>query len=261
MTNPVGFPIWYELMTRDPDAAKAFYEPLFGWTVSGRSDQPGMDYRMIDTGGGNLVGGVLALSQEQVDGGAHPGWFAYLGVDDVDAVAAMVGERGGGIQMAPFDIPGAGRAALVTDPQGNPFYIMRGASDATSTAYQRMGMGKCNWNELVTADQAAGNAFYADVFGWSYPDKMTMPGDLGDYTFVQAGDDTIGATMQSNPHHPPGWTFYFRAPDIDAAAAHVAAVGGKVLQGPMEVPGGDMVLVATDPEGSRFGVAAPGKQN
>lgn len=258
MPNPHGFPIWYELMTRDPDAAKAFYDPLFNWTMAGKGDQPGMDYRMIDTGGGNFVGGVFGLAQEHVDGGAFPTWMVYLGVDDTDATAAKVKAAGGTITIEPFDIPEAGRAAMGTDPQGNPFYFMRGASPESSTAYQRMGMGKCNWNELMSRDQASSNAFFADVFAWSYPDKMPMP-DMGDYIFVQAGDETIGATMQSNAAYPPGWTFYFRAPDIDAAAAHITAAGGNVLQGPMEVPGGDMVLVATDPEGVRFGVAAPGK--
>ena len=259
MPNPHGYPIWYELMTRDPAAAKAFYDPLFGWTMSAKSDQPGMDYRMIDTGGGNFVGGVFVLGRDDVDGGAFPIWLVYLGVDDVDATAGQVKERGGDVHLAPFDIPGAGRAAMVGDPAGNPLYIMCGSSSESSTAFDRMGMGKCNWNELASRDQTASNAFFAEVFGWVYPDKMTMPGDMGDYVFIQAGADTIGASMRAQADHPAGWTFYFRAPDIDAAAAHIASAGGQVLQGPMEVPGGDMVLVAKDPEGVRFGVAAPGK--
>jgi len=71
--------------------------------------------------------------------------------------------------MAPFDIPNVGRMAMLADPQGIPFYVMRGASDEVSTAWERTGMGKCNWNELATPDQTAANAFYAKVFGWKYP--------------------------------------------------------------------------------------------
>lgn len=262
MPNPHGHPIWYELMTRDPAGAKSFYDPLFGWTIADKSDQPGMDYRMIDTGHGNFVGGMMPLTAEMQAGGAAPTWLVYLGVDDVDGTAAKVKDQAGEIHLEPFDIPGAGRAAMGADPQGNPFYLMRGSSPEDSTAYERMGMGKCNWNKLISRDHAATNAFFTRVFDWRYPHKMEMPGDLGDYTFVHVGgsDEAIGATMQAHPDHPPGWTFYFRAPDIEVAATHIAAAGGKVLQGPMEVPGGDMVLVATDPEGVRFGVAAPGKQ-
>lgn len=257
MPNAHGTPIWYELMSNDPEASKAFYDAIFSWNV-----QPPpageQDYRMIDTGSG-LVGGVLKLTQGMRDGGARPVWLMYIGVEDVDACAKTIEAAGGSIHLAPFDIPGIGRIAMAADPQGIPFYIMRGASNEESTVFERTGMGKCNWNELSTPDAVAANAFYAKVFGWSYPDKMSMPGDMGDYVFVAVGETTIGATMKRPPGGPTGWQFYFRARDIDEAATTIAAKGGKVLDGPMEVPGGDRVLVAEDPHGVRFGVAAPGK--
>src|SRR3546814_15278463 len=88
--------------------------------------------------------------------------------------------------MPPWRIEGVGRMALVRDPQGNPFYVMRGASDENSTAFSRDGMGKCNWNELATTDQEGAHAFYAAVFGWTFPDRMPM-GEMGDYVFVEIG--------------------------------------------------------------------------
>ena len=255
--NPEGTPIWYELMTADPDASKAFYDNVIGWTIEARPSGP-MDYRMIDSGNGGQVGGVMRLTEEMIAGGAKPTWLFYIGVDDVDASIAKIEAAGGSVLMPAWDIPGIGRLAMVADPQGIPFYIMRGASDASSTAFERTGMGKCNWNELSTPDQAGANAFYATVFGWTYPDKMPM-GPLGDYVFIQAGDQTIGATMQTPPQgQPSAWQFYFRAPDIEAAAAKVTAQGGTVHAGPMEVPGGDRIIVASDPHGVMFGVVGPG---
>jgi predicted enzyme related to lactoylglutathione lyase len=259
MPNPQGFPIWYELLSSDAAGSKAFYDAVIGWTVGDQSAAPGMDYRMIATAGGDFVGGMMPLRPEMQAGGAKPTWLFYIGVEDVDAKAAEVKAKGGSVHLAPFDIPGAGRAAMVADPQGNPFYIMRGASDGTSTAFDRTRMGKCNWNELNTVDQVAGNAFYADVFGWSYPDKMTMPGDMGDYVFVDVAGTQIGATMTAPPGTPTGWRFYFRTPDIDATAAKVTDNGGKVLMGPHEVPGGDRIIVATDPQGVEFGAVGPGQ--
>src|SRR3546814_13427922 len=85
--------------------------------------------------------------------------------------------------------------ALVRDPQGNPFYVMRGASDENSTAFSRDGMGKCNWNELATTDQEGAHAFYAAVFGWTFPDRMPM-GEMGDYVFVVAAGTPIGARSE-----------------------------------------------------------------
>jgi len=256
MPNPEGTPIWYELLTDDHDASKAFYDHVIGWTLGGKPDGA-MDYRMIQTADGSMVGGVMKLSDEMKAGGAKPTWLFYIGVDDVGASHAKVLAAGGTSLMAPFDIPGAGRAAFVTDPQGNPFYIMRGNSPENSAAFDRMGMGKCNWNELTTTDQTAGNAFYADVLGWTYPDKMPM-GEMGDYIFIDAAGQTIGATMKQSNSAPTGWRVYFRTPDIEATAAKVKEAGGTVMMGPMEVPGGDRIIVATDHQGVVFGAVGPG---
>ncbi len=258
MTNPEGTPIWYELLTADPDASKAFYDHVIGWTIEAQPSGP-MDYRMIGTVGNDRVGGVMRLTPEMQAGGAKPTWLFYIGVDDVDATVGKITAAGGSVLMAPFDIPGVGRLAFVADPQGAPFYVMRGASEESSTAYDRTGMGKCNWNELTTTDQTAANAFYASVFGWSYPDKLSM-GELGDYVFVAVGDTTIGATMtRPAGGPPPSWQFYFRAPDIEAAAAKVGEAGGTVHHGPQEVPGGDRIIIASDPHGVMFGVVGPGQ--
>jgi predicted enzyme related to lactoylglutathione lyase len=256
MTNPHGTPIWYELQATEIEAAKAFYEPVIGWTVGPKPEGP-MDYRMIDTGDGQ-VGGLARLVPGMTPDCMAPGWKVYFGVDDVDATAAEIAGAGGSVHLAPFDLEGVGRMAFCADSQGNVFYIMRGFSDETSTAFERTGMGKCNWNELVTADQEAGNAFYARVFGWKYPDSMPMPG-MGDYVFVEAGGETIGATMNHAGDMPAGWQFYFRVPDIEAAAERFRAHGGTLFIEPMEVPGGDRIIFGIDPAGTPVGVVGPGE--
>lgn len=258
MPNPEGTPIWYELLSADPDASKAFYDHVIGWNVEATPSGE-MDYRTITTAGGEHVGGLMRLTSEMSSGGAKPTWLFYIGVNDVDASLEKITGAGGRVVMPAWDIPGVGRLALVTDPQGIPFYVMRGASDESSNAFDRMGMGKCNWNELLSADQAGAQKFYADAFGWSYPDKMSM-GDAGDYIFIQAGDQMIGATaLHTGEGPPPAWRFYFRAPDIEAAAAKVSEGGGTVMMGPHDVPGGDRIIIASDPHGVVFGVVGPGK--
>jgi predicted enzyme related to lactoylglutathione lyase len=257
MTNAYGTPIWYELVSPDPGASRTFYDAVLGWEIDAASP-PGMDYRMIATGNGN-VGGVMRLTDEMAAGGATPKWLFYIAVEDVDATAAAITAAGGAVLMPAWSIPGIGRMAVVADPQGIPFYIMRGDSDEASTAFDRTDMGKCHWNELVTSDQPSANAFYATLFGWSYPNKMVLPDGRGDYVFIHAGDGEIGATMpRQSPEQPLGWQFYFRAPDIEASAAAVRDGGGTVLLGPHEVPDGDRIIVATDPHGVVFGVVAAG---
>ncbi|MCP3730528.1 VOC family protein [Sphingomonas sp. MG17] len=261
MTNPHGSWIWYELMTPDAQASRAFYEGVVGWKIDAESAMPGMEYRMIHAADGQ-AGGVMTLDADMLAGGARPCWLGYVGVDDVDTTVEQLKAAGGSVHLPPQDIPDVGRFAMVADPQGVPFYVMRGASDEDSNAYGRMATGHVSWNELQTSDDAASFTFYNGLFGWEKAGGMPMP--WGEYAFLRnkgAGDamDAVwGAMMpREKPEHPVGWTFYFRVPDIEAAHARVKELGGTPLSDPMEVPGGERVFHATDPHGAVFGLVAP----
>ena len=258
MANKHGEFIWYELLTPDSDASKAFYDSVVGWSI-GAKPEGDMDYRMIQAPDG-AVGGVMQLNADMIAGGAKPTWLGYFGVDDVDAAVASITAAGGQVHLPAFDIPGVGRIAMVTDPQGVPFYVMRGASDGTSTAYSRHGLGHVSWNELLTPDDAAALAFYDKQLNIKKVGAMPM-GAMGDYSFISnsEGGEAIGAVMKAPPGAPSAWSFYFRVSDIEAAQHTIEQSGGKVAHGPMEVPGGEMVLQASDPHGARFGLVAPGK--
>lgn len=255
MSNPHGTPIWYELGALDPDAAKTFYEAVAPWTIGARPAGE-IDYRMIAVVGADNVGGLARHDPAVAPPVVKPGWRIYFGVDDVDATAAAITAAGGSVHFGPFDLEGVGRMAFVADPQGNTFYVMHGATGgATSTAFVRDGLGKARWNELITADAVAGNAFYAEVFGWTYPDKMTMPGDMGDYTYIECAGQRLGATMKGQPGQPTGWHTYFGVADIDRAADTFRAGGGTIAMGPMEVPGGERVFMGADAAGTPVGFA------
>src|SRR5437016_611620 len=77
-----GSYIWYELMTPDPDAAKAFYDAVVGWDIEPRPSGE-MDYRMIRRSGGRGAGGVMRLTDDMKQHGARPTWLGYIFVDDV----------------------------------------------------------------------------------------------------------------------------------------------------------------------------------
>jgi predicted enzyme related to lactoylglutathione lyase len=251
MRNKHGDFIWYELMTGDAEAASAFYGAVLGWRMS--KAPGGMDYHQVMAEDGDFVGGMLPLNEDMRAGGARACWVGYIGVDDVDASAAAITKAGGRVLMPARDIPGVGRIAMVSDPQGVPFYIMRGAVDGVSRAFasERPQPGHCAWNELFTTDQAAAVQFYGKQFGWTVDGEMDM-GPLGKYQFLRHGF-MLGAVMTKPPHVPvPGWNFYFRVTDIDTATATVKARGGQVLHGPQEVPGGDFVINGIDPQGAGF---------
>ena len=249
MCNQHGDFTWYELLTSDPQAAKRFYDPVAGWTIEAQASGD-IDYRMIDTGDG-LVGGTMTLTREMADHGARPTWLGYVGVDDVGATLAKIETEGGKTLTPAADMDGVGRIAMAADPQGNPFYVMRGAVDDVSTAFAPEKFGHTAWNELSTSDLDAARHFYPTVFGWTLGDVMPM-GEMGDYQFIDHGGRMIGAMLKAPPGAPGGWGFAFHNRDVDAAVDRIRELGGKVDQGPMEVPGDQRAVMATDPEGVPF---------
>ncbi len=249
MPNSDGDHVWYELLTTDPDAASDFYTDVVKWKVRG-SGMPGMDYRLLSAADADIAGLMKMPSGAPM----QPGWLGYVGVAVVDAKAKQIEKLGGSIHMQPQDIPNVGRFAMVADPQGAVFYVMRGESPTPSTAFKPMTEGHCGWNELVTSDQNAALDFYGGLFGWEKGDAMPM-GDLGDYRFIQRNGEMIGAMMNRPPEAPRAmWNYYFRVSGIDAAADRIRARGGTVTFGPTEVPGGDWVVNAVDPQGVRLGL-------
>jgi predicted enzyme related to lactoylglutathione lyase len=115
MANREGTPIWYELMTDKPDAAQEFYAAVMSWTFAAMPGDPTIDYRIASAGKETVAGVMRTPDHAQ---GMPNMWFVYVGVDDVDASAEKVKTLGGNIDIEPTDIPGVGRFAFCTDPQG-----------------------------------------------------------------------------------------------------------------------------------------------
>ena len=258
-----GHLIWYELMTSDGYASKAFYDKVIGWQI-GEPVAEYQGYRMIGRSDGGFAGGVLQLTDEMKEHGAGPTWLGYIGVDDADAAVAAIEQAGGKALMPAFDIPKVGRVAMVTDPQGVPFYVMKpippeGQEGQQSDVFSVDQPQRVRWNELATTDPYAALDFYRDQFGWTQEGAMPM-GEMGDYRFIQANGVNIGAVMNKPPQLPVSkWTYYFGVEDIDRAAEAVKTGGGQVVNGPMEIPGGEFAANAIDPQGAAFGLVGPRK--
>jgi len=256
--------IWYELMTPDANGARAFYSKVVGWTIGASEGEPG--YAMIE-GSEGMVGGMLTLSAEMQQHGARPVWLGYVAVDDVDQALTSITHGGGKVLMAATEIP-QGRFAMVADPQGAVFYVMtpkpppgQEGKESLAFSYERKRIGHCAWNELMTSDPAAARSFYSQLFGWVKDGEMEM-GPLGKYEFLshasrrsaaRMGSGMLGAVMPMMPDAPgPAWSHYFRVADIDAAKAAIEDNGGRVLNGPNEIPGGDFSMNGVDPQGAVF---------
>lgn len=264
MAEDRGAFIWYELMTDDPDGARAFYRAVVGWEIEpeGQSMPTGTTYRMIGRSDGGFAGGVLSISDDMRQNGAAPAWLGYIHHPDVDAAVEAVTGAGGAVHLPAMDMEGVGRMAMVSDPQGAVFYLMTptppcGNPDAQSDVFAYEKPQHVRWNELQTTNPAAAVALYGELFGWEQRDKMPM-GELGDYLFIHRGEGMIGAIMPKMPDVPQSvWSYYIGVDDIDRAAAAVTGGGGQLLGEIMEIPGGEFAVQCLDPQGAAIGLVGP----
>ncbi|RMH12993.1 MAG: VOC family protein, partial [Gemmatimonadetes bacterium] len=248
--------VWYELMTTEPGAAEAFYAKVCGWGSAPYEvgDQP---YTVWMNGEASL-GGLMRLPDEAVAAGAPPHWLGYVATDDVDATVEQAKGMGAGVLMGPMDVPEVGRLAVLRDPQGAVFAVYRPAGEAPGHAPPAE-MGEVSWHELHTEGWEQAWDFYATLFGWTKTEAMDM-GDMGTYQMFATGPDgvTVGGMFDKMPEVPVcHWLFYVQVPDLEAALAAVNEGGGRVLNGPMEVPGGDRVAHCVDPQGAVFALHSP----
>src|SRR5688500_10119997 len=243
----LGSFVWCELLTTDPAAAGPFYSKVVGWTTA----PFGPAYTTFNTKSGS-VGGMMALPDDAKRMGAPPNWLMYVGTPNVDETATRVAQLRGRVLKQPADIPGTGRFAVVQDPHGATFGIY--TPNTPRAAKAKPDAGEFSWFELYTPHPDGAWSFYQSLFGWEKTSAMDM-GEMGVYQmFGRGGGIPNGGIMKPPPGAPAAWQPYVRVADAKAAAATAQAAGGKIVNGPMEVPGGDWIAQGMDPQGAMFAV-------
>lgn len=254
MSQPSSPFVWYELMTSDPGSAQTFYSQVIGWQAADAGMQ-GMPYTLLSAGP-HQVGGLMALPAEACAAGVPPHWIGYVAVSDVDAQAADVQAAGGRVLRAPADIPGVGRFAVVADPHGAALCLFKDKGGEFNPPPPGT-PGTVGWHELMAGALEPAWDFYSRLFGWTKAEAIDM-GPMGVYQLFAAGSHPIGGMMTKPPEVPVAcWMYYFNVEAIDAAIDRVKAGGGRVLNGPQQVPGGSWIAPCTDPQGAAFAMVAP----
>ena len=248
----LGSFVWCELLTTDPAAAESFYKKVVGWTATPFG--PDGSYTVLNNSSGSGVGGVMKLPDQAKQMGAPPHWMMYIGTPDVDGMAMRIVQLGGRVHKQPEEIPTVGRFAVVQDPFGASFAIFTPKPAPGSPAPKKGPIGDFSWFELYTPNPEGAWKFYNTLFGWEKTSAMDM-GEAGVYQmFGRGGGIPNGGIMKPPPGAPPAWMPYAMVKDAKAAAATAAANGGKIVVGPIEVPGGDWIAQGMDPQGAMFAV-------
>jgi len=243
-----GHFVWYEHLTTNAQAAIAFYTEVVGWKTQPFPE--GGDYVMW-VGSQGPLGGVYQLPDQAAAMGAPPHWMGHVQVDDVDATVKLAVKLGGKVHKQPTDIPTIGRFAVIADPQGAPISVFKPMSGMERHDLSKE--GELCWNELLTSDSASAVQFYSALLGWNVVQEMDM-GPMGTYRIFGLGDEAFGGmmTVPSETPAPAAWMYYVNTLDLDATLARATKRGAKVINGPMEVPGGGRIVQLTDPQGVAF---------
>lgn len=245
MAHKRGKFIWYEHVSPDPSQARAFYAELFGWRVD---DVPmgGAPYPMLHNAG-VPIGGLRADAS-----GVPSHWASWISTDDVDATARLAEQNGAKVALPPTDFPGAGRGAVLQDPQGAYVGIWTSAGGSDPDDVERASPGAFCWTELTTSDPDAALAFYRSVFGYT---SEAMPMPEGAYHLLKRDGALRGGLMRNpQPGMPPCWTPYVEVADADATAAKAKSLGAQICVAPTDIPNVGRFAVLQDPQGAVLGI-------
>jgi predicted enzyme related to lactoylglutathione lyase len=238
--------VWHDLTTDDPASCKKFYAALLGWEFVDTTVL-GHPYSVARLGK-KAVGGIHAPRTESA-GKTPAHWLSYMSVADVDALVAKAKAEGGGVLAGPLDVGSIGRAAVLRDPQGAPFGLVRlSAGDPPDPVAPVQ--GTFFWNEYLTHDLDATLAFYNALI----PHEVTVSkAELGaSYVVLKHGRARAGVfrVPDTEKDVPPNWLPYVLVADPAALAARVSSLGGRVLIAPRpEIRKGSLAVVA-DPTGA-----------
>jgi predicted enzyme related to lactoylglutathione lyase len=239
---------WADSGTTDIEAAKAFYEAIFGW-----------GYRIVDESGYTMcllgsepVAGLYPFTEEMVQMGAAPYWLPYVAAADADATMAKAVSLGAQPTAEVFDVPDQGKGGAFTDPTGAlcGFWQPGGHQGFGLQGVQ----GTVGWNELQTNDPAGAGSFYSSLFGWQ-PEVMNMEG--GPYTLFKHDEVNRAGMMAITPvmgEVPPNWAVYFFADDTHATVAAARGAGGTVIVPPMSVGSWGRMAVLRSADGACFSI-------
>jgi predicted enzyme related to lactoylglutathione lyase len=249
---------WIELGTSDSEAAKSFYNQLFGWDYEDNPMGEHGTYTIIKLNG-KEVGGLYKLFPELVDQGVPPHWLSYIAVTNADDAVEKAKAAGATIMNGPMDVMTAGRMAVMKDPTGAAFAVWQ-AKDSKGLQV-RGEPGSLVWNELGTRDTGKGGEFYSNFFGWT---RQPFPGSPIEYTiFNNGGANGVGG-MYKIPAEmgpvPPHWLVYFAVADCDATVQKTTQLGGKVMKPAEDIPGVGRFAILLDPQNAAFAILKPQPQ-
>jgi predicted enzyme related to lactoylglutathione lyase len=239
--------VWFDLLSEDVDAARAFYRDLFGWRIQPTDDDG--TYLMIHNGS-RAIGGIVA-HENRAPQAVESLWIGSLSVEDVDRAAAAVRNHGGTVLEGPLNAMPRGRMALFADPAGAVLALLRTHSGDPADAPP--GEGDWLWTDLIIDDAGPVKDFYYPVAGFTL--RALEDREQHSYSVFMAGrQPRAGMVVLDWEGIEANWLPYVRVMDLAATIASARRLGGRLL---IEH---DDVAVLLDPTGAAFGIQELAKE-
>jgi uncharacterized protein len=232
MADPV---VRFEIGAAEDQPLVKFYGELVGWGLQWVVD----GYTLVDTRGGTGINGGIGRSQS-----GDPWATFYVEVEDLQAALDRAEGLGGRTVWPVTELPGMA-FAMFHDPDGLLVGLQRGGAMEMVSRGPSEGDGAAvDWFEVLGADAARSQAFYAELFGWTV--SQGAYGQVGPGAGIGGG---IGAGG------PDRWaTVYASVGDVEATLARAEALGGSRVYGPKPVDDHTETGAFRDPAGNVFGV-------
>jgi predicted enzyme related to lactoylglutathione lyase len=247
--------VWHDLATTDVEGAKAFYSAIAPWTTTPWDDDG--DYFLWERDGAP-VGGMsrLTAAADQAAAAGPPNWMPSVFVYDVDATVRRVSKLGGTVLVQPREVPHVGCWAIIAGPEGAPLSLFEPSSKNPPGHAGAPRVGEFAWHELSSDDWQRSLEFYRQLVGWELIRQHDM-GANGTYvTFGQKGEALGGMYTRHDAAGRSSWTSYVEVPSVKQAMETVKSLGGRVMDGPHEVPGGSWIAMCSDPQGAAFAITS-----
>ncbi|HEY4304839.1 MAG TPA: VOC family protein [Gemmatimonadaceae bacterium] len=245
--------VWHDLATTDVEGARTFYSALAPWTTKPWDDDG--EYILWEKEG-TPVGGVTHLADATDRTSSPPSWLPSVFVYDVDDCVRHVPQLGGKVLMQPREIPHIGCWAIIAGPDGAAISIYEPSSKSPPGNDGVPKVGEFAWHELSSNNCEQSLQFYARLFGWEKIREHDM-GENGTYVvFGQKGKALGGMFTRRDETAGSNWTSYVEVPSVQAAMETVKSLGGQVMYGPHEVPGGSWIAMCADPQGAKFAITS-----
>jgi predicted enzyme related to lactoylglutathione lyase len=237
--------VWFDLVTPDAKAARAFYSSVFGWAIE---DVPAgrATYAVARSGGLPIAGLYTPAATPAV--GASARWLSFASVPDVDRAVAKMTARGARVVTPATRVAERGTHALLRDGQGALVGVLQSSSGDRPD--EAVAAGEFFWVDLYARDVEAAVQFYADL-GYSIDREDTAGSRV---LLVADGHARAGVLPLPPEGRESGWLPYVQVDDVAATVAKVRAAGGRVLREPDAAVLDGRLAVIADPHGAVLGL-------